>query len=58
MDYKDCPNYEAEKEWRRVLFAEIKELRKDLNGFKIKTIGFFTTLIAAVKIVEFYIGSK
>ena len=52
---------ENEKEWRRFvvqehkeLRKEVEELRKDLGIFKIKTFGFLSSLVAAVELAKSY----
>ena len=44
-----------EKEWRRIIYTELKELRKDLQGFKIRMITLILGLTAAANTIGFYL---
>ena len=49
---------ENEKEWRRLMYKEIKEVRKDLHLFKVKTFGFVTVLVALAEALKQYLMFK
>lgn len=47
-----------EKEWRRMIYNELVDLRKDIQGFKLKTISFLTSLTILLNIAASYIIKK
>lgn len=49
---------ENEKEWRRVIYHELIDLRKDLQGFKMKMFAMITAITALANTISYYILKK
>ena len=45
-----------EKEWRRIIYNEVVELRKDLQGFKLRMVYLIVGLTATINSIGIYLN--